>query len=108
MAAARDCYAGRGLLEDMADASAYKHNSFDLILHRNDEVKHIEVKGTTQKTVGSPEADIRIFLTPNEVAHARQGSGVFRECPHLSHSRPWRRRVSAGVVWSRRPSGMCR
>jgi hypothetical protein len=37
-----------------------------------------------------------------------QGSGVFRECHFLSYSRQWRRRASAGVVWSRRPSGTCR
>lgn len=71
MAAARSCYAELGWTEDTADANAYKHNSFDLILHRNGEVKHIEVKGTTQRTTNSPEAGIRIFLTPNEVAHAR-------------------------------------
>jgi len=29
------------------DAGAYKHNSFDLILQRNDEIKHAEVKGAT-------------------------------------------------------------
>jgi hypothetical protein len=37
-----------------------------------------------------------------------QGSGVFRDCPFVSYSRPWRQRASAGVVWSRRPSGTCR
>ena len=71
MAAARDWYAELGWLEDMADASAYKHNSFDLILHRNDEIKHVEVKGTTQKSTDSSQAGVRVFLTPNEVAHAR-------------------------------------
>jgi hypothetical protein len=70
MAAARTYYAKLGWLEDAADSEAYKHNSFDLILHHNNEVKHVEVKGTTQKT-DSPDAGIRIFLTPNEVAHAR-------------------------------------
>lgn len=71
MAAARSYYAKLGWLEDTADPEAYKHNSFDLILHRNSEVKHVEVKGTTQKTADSPGAGVRIFLTPNEVAHAR-------------------------------------
>jgi hypothetical protein len=37
----------------------------------------------------------------------RQGSGVFRDC-RVCHVRPWRWRASAGVVWSRRPSGMWR
>lgn len=53
MAAARSYYAKFGWLEDAADPEAYKHNSFDLILHRNSEVKHVEVKGTTQKTTDS-------------------------------------------------------
>lgn len=34
-----------------------------------------------------------------------QGSGVFHECHLLSYSRRWRRSFSAGVVWSRLPSG---
>jgi hypothetical protein len=39
--------------------------SFDLICRRDDEVKHVEVKGTT--TNGA-----EVILTPNEVRHARE------------------------------------
>ena len=70
MEAARSHYAGLGWAEDPADAKAYKHESFDLVLHRDGEVKHVEVKGTTQ-TTGFPDSGIQVFLTPNEVAHAR-------------------------------------
>lgn len=70
MEAARSHYAGLGWAEDPPDAEAYKHESFDLILHRDEKVKHVEVKGTTQ-TAGFPDAGIQVFLTPNEVAHAR-------------------------------------
>jgi hypothetical protein len=55
--------------EDPGGAEAYKYESFDLVLHRDGEVKHIEVKGTTQ-TTGLPDSGIQVFLTPNEVAHA--------------------------------------
>jgi Protein NO VEIN, C-terminal len=41
--------------------------SYDLICHRDDEVKHVEVKGTT--TDGA-----EVILTPNEVRHAREHS----------------------------------
>jgi hypothetical protein len=70
MEAARSHYAGLGWTEDPADAEAYKHESFDLVLHRDGEVKDVEVKGTTQ-TTGLPDSGIQVFLTPNEVAHAR-------------------------------------
>jgi hypothetical protein len=70
MEAARSHYAGLVWSEDPADAEAYKHESFDLVLHRDGEVKHVEVKGTTQ-TTGLPDSSIQVFLTPNEVAHAR-------------------------------------
>lgn len=53
-----------------ADAEAYKRESFDLVLHRDGKVKHVEVKGTTQ-TTGFPDSGIQVFLTLNEVAHAR-------------------------------------
>lgn len=39
--------------------------SYDLICRRGDEVKHVEVKGTT--TDGA-----EVILTPNEVRHARK------------------------------------
>ena len=39
--------------------------SYDLICRRGDEVKHVEVKGTT--TDGA-----EVILTPNEVRHARE------------------------------------
>ena len=39
--------------------------SYDLICRRGDEVKHVEVKGTT--TDGA-----EVILTPNEVTHARE------------------------------------
>jgi NNMT/PNMT/TEMT family len=53
-------------------------------------------------------SDPRYQLREACADHPGQGSGVFRECLPLSQSRPWRWRASAGVVWSRRPSGMCR
>jgi hypothetical protein len=49
----------------IVDPEAYKSNPFDLICRRNGEVKHVEVKGTT----GDPS---EIFLTRNEVDHARE------------------------------------
>ena len=70
MEATRSHYAGLAWPEDPADAEAYKHESFDLVLHRDGEVKHVEVKGTTQ-TTGLPDSSIQVSLTPNEVAHAR-------------------------------------
>lgn len=70
MEAARTYYTGLGWSEDLADSEAYKHESFDLVLHREGKVKHVEVKGTTQAT-GFPDSGIQVFLTPNEVAHAR-------------------------------------
>ena len=39
--------------------------SYDLLCRRGDEVKHVEVKGTT--TDGA-----EVILTPNEVRHARE------------------------------------
>ena len=41
--------------------------SYDLICRRGNEVKHVEVKGTT--TDGA-----QVILTPNEVTHAREHS----------------------------------
>jgi hypothetical protein len=58
MEAARSHYAGLGWAEDPADAEAYKHESFDLVLHCDGEVKHVEVKGTTQ-TTGFPDSGIQ-------------------------------------------------
>jgi hypothetical protein len=43
--------------------------SYDLICRRGDEVKHVEVKGTT--TDGT-----EVLLTPNEVRHARENPGT--------------------------------
>jgi Domain of unknown function (DUF3883) len=47
---------------DVKDVHATE--SYDLICRRGDEVKHVEVKGTT--TDGA-----EVILTPNEVTHAR-------------------------------------
>lgn len=71
MAAARSYFADHGWLEDQADADAYKHESFDLVLRRCGEVKHVEVKGTTQMPKELLDTGIGVFLTPNEVDHAR-------------------------------------
>jgi len=71
MAAARSYFAELGWLEDQADVDAYKHESFDLVLRRDGEVKHVEVKGTTQMPKGFPDSGLRVFLTRNEVDHAR-------------------------------------
>jgi Domain of unknown function (DUF3883) len=60
-----------GWVEDHADADAYKHESFDLVLRRDGQVKHVEVKGTTQTPKEGPGAGIGVFLTRNEVDHAR-------------------------------------
>ena len=43
--------------------------SYDLICRRGDEVKHVEVKGTT--TDGA-----EVILTPNEVRHAQEYPGT--------------------------------
>jgi Protein NO VEIN, C-terminal len=48
---------------DVEDVHATE--SYDLICRRGDEVKHVEVKGTT-----TDEAEV--ILTPNEVTHARE------------------------------------
>ena len=50
---------------DVKDVHATE--SYDLICRRGDEVKHVEVKGTT--TDGA-----EVILTPNEVTHARENS----------------------------------
>ena len=62
MKAAIDHYSSHNWI---VDQKAYKSNPFDLICRRNGEVKHVEVKGTT----GGPN---EIFLTRNEVDHARE------------------------------------
>jgi Domain of unknown function (DUF3883) len=49
------------LRRDVEDV--HGRESYDLICRRGDEVKHVEVKGTT--TDG-----IEVILTPNEVRHA--------------------------------------
>ena len=43
--------------------------SYDLVRRRGDEVKHVEVKGTT--TDGA-----EVILTPNEVSHARENKST--------------------------------
>jgi hypothetical protein len=59
-----------------------------------------------------PAADqhrLDVTVVQDDIAAvAVQSPGVFRECRFLSYSRRCRRRASAGVVWSRRPSGTCR
>lgn len=70
MAAAREYYAGEGWQE--ADKDAYKHNPFDLILTRDGEVMHAEVKGMQQSFKGTVDPRIAVNLSANEVAHARQ------------------------------------
>jgi hypothetical protein len=62
MLAAKDYYLSQGW---EVDDSVHKNSPFDLECMRNGEVKHVEVKGTT--TEGND-----VFLTPNEVKHARQ------------------------------------
>lgn len=84
MAAARSYFAELGWLEDQADADAYKHESFDLVLRRGGEVKHVEVKGTTQMPKGSPDAGIRVFLTRNEVDHARGQCKAAVKCQSIA------------------------
>jgi hypothetical protein len=58
---ATDLYSAQGwIVEDVHGTESY-----DLICRRGDEVKHVEVKGTTTDGV-------EIILTPNEVRHARE------------------------------------
>ena len=57
---AAEFYSKDGDVEDV-----HGRESYDLICRRGDEVKHVEVKGTT--TNGA-----EVILTPNEVRHARQ------------------------------------
>lgn len=70
MAAAREYYAGKGWQE--TDKDACKHNPFDLILTRDGEVMHAEVKGLQQPFKGTVDPRIAVNLSANEVAHARQ------------------------------------
>lgn len=60
MNAATEFYSKDWNVEDVHGTESY-----DLICRRNDEVKHVEVKGTT--TDGT-----EVILTPNEVRHARE------------------------------------
>jgi hypothetical protein len=62
MNAATGFYAGSWSVEDV-----HGRESYDLVCSRGDEVKHVEVKGTT--TDGA-----EVILTPNEVKHARENS----------------------------------
>lgn len=71
MAAARIHYEGEGWQEDESQRDAYRYNPFDLVLNRNGEVRHVEVKGTRQKLKGIAKPEITVFLTANEVEHAR-------------------------------------
>jgi hypothetical protein len=85
MDAARSYFASVGWLEDQADADAHKHESFDLILRHGDDVKHVEVKGTTQIPKGSPDdAGIKVFLTRNEVDHARGQCKAAVKCQSIA------------------------
>ena len=43
--------------------------SYDLVCRRGDEVKHVEVKGTTT-------GGVEVILTPKEVEHAREMTDV--------------------------------
>ncbi len=61
MKMATEFYAGKGwVVRDVHSAESY-----DLLCLRNSEVKHVEVKGTT-------EDGAMVLLTPNEVLHARE------------------------------------
>ena len=60
MNVATDFYSGAWTVEDVHGSKSY-----DLVCRRGDEVKHVEVKGTT--TDGA-----EVILTPNEVRHARE------------------------------------
>jgi Domain of unknown function (DUF3883) len=71
MAAAREYYEGTGWYEDKSQKDAHKYHPFDLALNKDGQVMHVEVKGTRQKFVGVAEPEITVFLTANEVAHAR-------------------------------------
>jgi hypothetical protein len=57
---ATEFYGASWIVEDV-----HGKESYDLVCRRGDEVKHVEVKGTT--TVGTA-----VILTPNEVRHARE------------------------------------
>jgi Domain of unknown function (DUF3883) len=57
---ATEFYGETWIVEDV-----HGSESFDLVCRRGDEVKHVEVKGTT--TDGA-----EVILTPNEVRHARE------------------------------------
>ena len=58
---ATEFYAGKGwTVQDV-----HRAESYDLLCLRNGEVKHVEVKGTT-------EDGTMVLLTPNEVRHARE------------------------------------
>lgn len=73
MEAARKHYADDDWLENDADTEACKSNPFDLILRRNGEIKHVEVKGTTG-------AGITVILTEGEVKHVRDGCEATEPC----------------------------
>jgi hypothetical protein len=60
MEAARIHYIDPGWAGDPAGAECCKHESFDLLLRRGGEVKHVEVKGTTQ-TAAFPNQVSRPF-----------------------------------------------
>lgn len=60
MNAATEFYAASWDVEDV-----HGKESYDLVCRRGDEVKHIEVKGTTSE-------GIEVMLTPNEVRHAQE------------------------------------
>ena len=53
--------------EDWDVEDVHGTESYDLVCRRGDEVKHVEVKGTT--TDGA-----EVILTPNEVRHARENT----------------------------------
>jgi Domain of unknown function (DUF3883) len=72
MEAARAHYQDKGWCEDESQKDAYKHQPFDLVLNKDGQVKHVEVKGTQQKFNGIAKPEIAIFLTANEVDHARK------------------------------------
>lgn len=60
MNVATEFYGEAWSVEDVHDSESY-----DLVYRRGEEVKHVEVKGTT--TDGA-----EVILTPNEVRHARE------------------------------------
>lgn len=61
----RDEHGHRVLQQDWDVEDVHGTKSYDLICRRGDEVKHVEVKGTT--TDGA-----EVILTRNEVRHARE------------------------------------